>query len=56
MTKMMSDTETVERAIAELQYACIDENGCDREALDVVLEYAERKLKEEKEPYKWPNP
>jgi hypothetical protein len=52
----MTDTETVERAIEALQNLGVDLNDYDSEALDIALTYALAKLKDEQEPYKWPNP
>lgn len=51
-----SYTPTVERAIEALQNLGVDLNDYDSEALDIVLAYALAKLRDEREPYKWPNP
>jgi hypothetical protein len=46
----------VSEAIEALQNIGVSLNDYDSEALDIVLAYALAKLKDEQEPYKWPNP
>ena len=47
---------TIRQALDALYRLGVSLNDYDSHALDIVREYAEQKLRDEKEGYKWPNP